>query len=147
MIIEDIDELRKWILSNEIRYFRAEEFICKHCGRVKMDTDLVKKLEKIRRLYNRPIIITSAYRCPIHNFYIGGVPDSAHVRGYAADISVPDSFHRGLILPIIYSVGIGRVGIYQRFIHIDIDPEKPSPRTWIGKKRRSQNVRVGITTF
>jgi len=44
------------------------------------------QLDKIRERYGRPITIKSGYRCPILNKLVGGVPNSAHQIGYAADI-------------------------------------------------------------
>jgi zinc D-Ala-D-Ala carboxypeptidase len=47
-------------------------------------------LEQVRGvLGSRPIIITSGYRCPELNRVVGGVADSAHVKGLAADIICP----------------------------------------------------------
>lgn len=47
-------------------------------------------LEKIRALLGAPLHIDSGYRCPALNRAVGGVPDSAHVQGYAADFKCPD---------------------------------------------------------
>jgi hypothetical protein len=45
-------------------------------------------LEPIRRFYRRPVIITSGYRCPKLNEAVGGVDDSWHTYGLAADFHV-----------------------------------------------------------
>lgn len=50
---------------------------------------LVVGLERVRGLLNVPMIINSGYRCPDLNVAVGGVPDSAHVQGYAADFTAP----------------------------------------------------------
>ncbi|OLF77862.1 hypothetical protein AWH62_04100 [Maricaulis sp. W15] len=48
-------------------------------------------MEQVRRvLGDRPISITSGYRNPAVNAKVGGVPNSAHALGYAADFSVKD---------------------------------------------------------
>lgn len=47
-------------------------------------------LDPARRIYGKPIIITSAYRCPLLNQAVGGVKNSWHQRGCAADIHVED---------------------------------------------------------
>ena len=44
-------------------------------------------LEPLRTTLNRPIIINSGYRCKELNKAVGGVPDSHHLQGLAADIS------------------------------------------------------------
>jgi zinc D-Ala-D-Ala carboxypeptidase len=50
---------------------------------------LAQGLEKIRALLGAPLNIDSGYRCPALNRAVGGVPDSAHVQGYAADFVCP----------------------------------------------------------
>ena len=52
-----------------------------------MLTILVEQLlDPIRRRYGAPIIVTSGYRCPALNTAVGGVANSHHVVGCAADI-------------------------------------------------------------
>lgn len=48
----------------------------------------LEQLESIREVYGEPIIITSGYRCEELNRAVGGVKNSHHLRGYAADIIV-----------------------------------------------------------
>jgi hypothetical protein len=48
-------------------------------------------LEGVRYLLdNKPITITSGYRCPPLNAAVGGADDSAHVLGLAADFVCPE---------------------------------------------------------
>lgn len=47
-------------------------------------------LEEFRNQLNKPIIVSSAYRCLLVNTGIGGSKTSAHMKGLAADIVVPD---------------------------------------------------------
>ena len=52
-----------------------------------MLTILVEQLlDPIRRRYGAPIIVTSGYRCPALNTAVGGVANSHHIIGCAADI-------------------------------------------------------------
>ncbi len=37
-----------------------------------------------------PVYVTSGYRCDALNYEVGGVPDSQHLLGQAADFIVPD---------------------------------------------------------
>jgi hypothetical protein len=43
-------------------------------------------LEPLRRMWDEPIIVTSGYRSPRLNRAVGGVPNSQHCLGQAADI-------------------------------------------------------------
>lgn len=43
------------------------------------------KLELVRKVLGKPIIITSGYRCPALNARVGGVSTSAHTKGLAVD--------------------------------------------------------------
>ena len=50
---------------------------------------LAASLEKVRAILGSPLHIDSGYRCPDLNRIVRGVPDSAHVTGYAADFVCP----------------------------------------------------------
>ncbi|MGC9344888.1 MAG: D-Ala-D-Ala carboxypeptidase family metallohydrolase, partial [Bacteroidales bacterium] len=69
-----------------------EEFECKcGCGQNGVDINFLRKLNEARDLADIPFIISSGYRCQKHNKEIGGVPDSAHTKGMAVDITCKDS--------------------------------------------------------
>ena len=54
----------------------------------RMLTILVEQLlDPIRRRYGAPIIVTSGYRCPALNTAVGGVANSHHIVGCAADVT------------------------------------------------------------
>lgn len=44
-------------------------------------------LDPLRRAYGKPIIVNSGYRCTALNTAVGGVPNSQHLTGHAADIT------------------------------------------------------------
>lgn len=48
-------------------------------------------LEPLREHFGTPVIISSGYRCPALNNAVGGVPNSQHLKGEAADIILPPS--------------------------------------------------------
>lgn len=54
-------------------------------------------LEPLRRLIAMPVVITSGYRCPKLNKAVGGVPNSWHTQGNAADIRVKSTEHAKLL--------------------------------------------------
>ena len=44
-------------------------------------------LDPLREAWGRPIKVTSGYRCPELNRAVGGVPQSQHMAGEAADVT------------------------------------------------------------
>lgn len=50
---------------------------------------LAMALEEIRARLGKPIVISSGYRSPALNAAVGGAATSAHVLGYAADLTCP----------------------------------------------------------
>lgn len=49
----------------------------------------VNLLEPMRQHFNVPIVIGSGYRCPALNEAVGGVSNSQHMKGEAADLHIP----------------------------------------------------------
>lgn len=71
----------------DIKYFKKEEFTCKcGCGLNNIDLKLVKILDELRTYFNKPIRVSSGCRCKSHNKAVGGVNNSRHILGKAADI-------------------------------------------------------------
>lgn len=69
--------------------FKPAEFKC-HCGHCSGYPNYMKQVElkhiqAIRDHFKKPITITSALRCAYENRQVGGVQNSGHLRGYAAD--------------------------------------------------------------
>lgn len=74
-------------------FFKEDEFKCR-CGRCaglpagSPPDELVEILTTIRRHFDSPVMIRSAYRCPAHNARVGGAPKSRHLVGDAVDFVV-----------------------------------------------------------
>ncbi len=104
--------------------FKLKEFQCKDGSYlVKIDSRLLEKLQKLRDLIGKPIIITSGYRTPEYNKKVGGVKNSYHLHGKAVDIKVNGISPRELS-KYAEKVGFNGIGIYENFIHLDIRPVK-----------------------
>lgn len=58
-------------------------------------------LDPLRRMYGKPIVITSGYRCPKLNVAVGGVANSWHQDGNAADIRVSDEQHAKALFDLL----------------------------------------------
>ena len=102
--------------------FTVSEFACQDgSDKVLIDTDLVAILQKIRDRFGKPITINSAYRTASHNRKAGGVSNSQHVKGTAADIVVSGvapvevAKYAEYIMP-----NKGGIGVYPGFVHIDV---------------------------
>jgi len=113
--------------------FDSKEFACPCCDGAMIDDRLVSKLQDLRDLIDRPIHISSGYRCERENLKVDGYSDSPHIDGLAVDIIVKDFDFRELALLAI-EVGFYRVGLYpysnSKFLHLDIKPPSPS-QAWI----------------
>jgi uncharacterized protein YcbK (DUF882 family) len=69
-------------------HFSRSEFACHHCGKVIVSDRLVARLEILRAMVGKPLVIVSGYRCPVHNAKVGGAKASQHLVGQAADLQV-----------------------------------------------------------
>lgn len=120
-IIEDILAKEAEVPS----YFTDKELMCKcGCGKVSMNEDFMKKLNKARDMAGKGWKVNSAYRCAAHNKAVGGVAGSSHTKGYAVDISATSSQKRFEIVSNAMKAGINRIGIGKTFVHLDTDPTK-----------------------
>ena len=115
--------------------FRLSEFVCRcGCGADYIGLRLVALVQTIRTLFGKPINITSGVRCKEHNASpeVGGLENSAHLKGKAVDISCTNSTDRHRIIQLLMygSEDINRIGIAKTFIHIDIDETKSPNVVW-----------------
>lgn len=104
------------------KHFRVREFASKDgADKVLIDDDLVALLEDIREAAGgKAITINSGYRSPEHNAAVGGVSNSQHVKGTAADIVVEDTdpLTVGQIAEHFLNKK-GGIGVYKSFTHVD----------------------------
>lgn len=95
-----------------------------------MQEDFLTKLDEARTLAGVPFVINSGYRTIERNNKVGGKSNSAHLFGYAADISCSNSRDRFIIINALIQSGFNRVGIADTFIHVDCDPNKSKNVIW-----------------
>lgn len=107
-------------------HFDSDEFACRcGCGDSEVSKKLVDALEVIRKTVGKPLKINSGKRCAKHNKSVGGVKDSQHKIGLAADINAegmtPIQLHR--VVESLHTDGmvhIGGLGLYSSFVHVDV---------------------------
>ena len=130
MLLKSPEEVERFIKEKGIKHFKAKEFVCKHCGKVIIDSRLIELAERLREHLGKPLVITSGYRCPEHNRRVGGVPDSPHVKGLALDVLTESSRDRFKIFTWLVDNGVTRIGMAKTYTHFDIDPDKPQEVIW-----------------
>lgn len=103
-----------------MKYFQLSEFACPCCGHNEMDAAFLEKLDKLREIFDSPLHVNSGFRCPKHNKEIGGVPDSMHLLGRAADISTADMTAEKVWHFVLSAhSSFNGMGIGKNFIHVD----------------------------
>lgn len=118
-----------------LKYFKPHEFDSpdKPGSGLNMDYKFMLILDQIRGACGFPFPITSGYRTLDHNDTLkDSVDGSAHTKGLAADIGgIMNGRQRYLVMSEAEKRGITRIGIGDRFIHLDLDPAKPQEVYWV----------------
>lgn len=99
-------------------YFSPQETSCRcGCG-TDIDPAFLAKLNELRKIIDKPMVLTSAGRCPTWNKKVGGAPRSMHLQGIAVDIKADPSFAFVLVKEAI-GLGFTGIGIAVSFVHLD----------------------------
>ncbi len=124
-------------------HFNEDELRCRcGCGRMEFSDQSVSTLEELRQRVNRPMRITSGYRCPKYNDEVSGTgltgphTVTAHYN-ITVDVKVSgeaavDLLHEALRLGFT-GIGVKQSGPHdRRFIHLDLILSGGShPRPWV----------------
>lgn len=114
----------------QIGYFNTAEFESRDgkpspYGETVVHRELIVRLNAIRIRFGKPIIVNSGYRSPEHNAKVGGVKNSFHTQGLAADIRPEDLKDLTELQKIADELNPhGGVGFYNTFVHVDVRGEK-----------------------
>ena len=110
--------------------FSKEEFDCNDGSKMPINVyhNMVKvanQLQTLRDYIGKPIQVNSAWRSEEYNASIGGVKNSQHIMGRAADIVIKGMtpIEVSKIIEELISKGDmlqGGLGIYSSFVHYDI---------------------------
>lgn len=83
-------------------------------------------LEQVRALVGKPVAVSSGYRSLAVNKAVGGSKNSAHVRGLAADITVPGMTAKALAEKIRDSgIDFDQLIYEGTWVHIGLSDTKP----------------------
>lgn len=96
-------------------------------------------LEPTRKQLGRPITVTSGYRCPALNRLVGGVSNSQHLTGCAADLKCTNLVELFDILsenPEIDQLLFEDNGV-TRWIHVSIPEQGKTPRRQINRNYKA----------
>lgn len=107
-----------------IKYFKREEFQCQcpRCGGfpVEPQESMVHAVDEIRLRLGKPVTISSGIRCKAHNTEVGGVSNSQHLFGTAADLHCPGATQAEMKEAAEAVLGnTGGIGLYSWGIHVD----------------------------
>ena len=123
--------------ATDTKNFKVAEFACKcGCGN-EVKQDLVDMCQIIRDEAGIPIRVNSGYRCPTHNARVGGVKDSQHILGVAADLSCQKGAkYLWVIVRKLHSEGklpmLSYCKKYSSWIHVDCG--KKRSHMWEGER-------------
>lgn len=106
----------------KVREFRSRD----GADEILIDEKLVNLLQKMRDRFG-VINISSAYRTKSYNKKVGGVSNSQHLYGLAADITISDNSRLEEAARFAEKLGFTGIGLdskYQKFIHVDTRKSK-----------------------
>ena len=113
------------------KHFSRGEFTCKcGCGRADMKPEFMGRLQALRMIWGKPMIITSGYRCPDHPVEKAKANPGTHAQGIAADIGISGA-DAVTLLRLALDANFTGIGVQQkgngRFLHLDI---REHPAIW-----------------
>jgi uncharacterized protein YcbK (DUF882 family) len=111
---------------------------CGYCqsGMSAMDPDFLDRLQFLRTVYGKPMVVSSGHRCARHPAELGKSKTGEHTLGLAVDVRCHGADALRL-LQLALELGFNRIGVSQkgnsRFLHLGVSPiggPLPSPALW-----------------
>ena len=127
-------------------HFNVSEFRCK-CGKVHdtlLADELVEKLEQLYAALNcSKIIVTSGFRCSMHDRTVGGSGTGQHTKGNAADICCYGQDGQPISSKVVCCkaqdigfTGIANITAAYQYTHVDVRPNGK----WYGDEVHGNNT-------
>lgn len=113
--------------KNLSAHFKVSEFACSDgTDTVFIARELPVVCEYIRMRCGKGVNVNSGYRTASHNKKVGGVEDSQHLYGTAADLQAPAGIIPAKMAEFAREImpDWGGVGIYEWGIHVDVRKDK-----------------------
>ena len=105
-----------------LQYFKPKEIACRGTGQLYVNIPALTKLDMLRRQWNKPLRLNSAFRSDYHNCKVGGSPMSCHtVRGGASAFDIAlGSYDKSELIGLAKRIGFTGLGVnYRTFLHVD----------------------------
>lgn len=124
-------------------HFSSVEFECRcGCGLLMVNPALVKMLERVRTIIDKPMIVHCVCRCHEHNMAVGGSENSQHLPIHecrAMDFHVRGMSNRKLrkIAKRLWHEDVitGGLGLYSWGVHVDVGRKRKWGKYWNRKER------------
>lgn len=120
-----------------IAFFKPSEFDSPDqpgSGHAAMQYEFVSRLDSLRAEWGHPLVVNSGFRTPEHNATLADAkPNSAHTRGFAADLGVAGGLPGCIRFAILAARrGFNRCGVdlHGHYVHLDCDPSLPQQVVW-----------------
>lgn len=110
------------------RNFPVDELRCQ-CDRClgvmpnEVDPEALEALQRVRDTFNKPMVLTSAYRCADHPVEARKPSPGRHHDGLAFDVAVPWGRDRMQLVELALAEGFRGFGFAETFLHVDYRPD------------------------
>lgn len=103
------------------KYFTELEFhkLTPSCSLDNMSDAFMKRLDRAREIYGKPIVLNCAYRSVSWDKLHGRSGNGYHTLGRAVDIRCVSSSDRFELVNALLQAGFTGLGMYPTFIHCD----------------------------
>ena len=93
---------------------------CGHpnCDKRSVSLSTLRRIERVRALVNRPLIVNSGGRCPNHPDEIHRTTPADHQNRTGIDIHLSGGVERGELVEFGLECGFNAIGVYKTFVHL-----------------------------
>ena len=106
-------------MTVETKNFKAAELKCSCCGADGVKQWALDKIQAVRDDANRPLVLTSAYRCANHPDEAKKPKPGQHKKGVGFDIKVNNGVERMQLVELGIKHGAKGIGVARGFVHLD----------------------------